>query len=474
MSIFTNFVKEIREKVEDALHINQPSDAASAHPPAASGLSSTAIPSTPGFPAPPTFAAPPPPHSRIVPGNPHHRNLVVCVDGTWQAPGTMADADSKGGIVQTPVIVPSNVVKLAYVFGGAEYPSNPGQKVYYHSGVATETDPEDKSKVEMQGMFGNIDDHVRDVYAWLAKEYAPGDEIYAFGFSRGSTIVRSLFSLIRYCGLVPIHRNATQNEINMSVNAAFNIYKLRGSVPDAEFAAKAAEFRASQAQPRLKFLGVFDTVEALEVPEGYTADKIINYLGQTAGYIEKNKFHDMRIGSEVVYAYHAMAIDETREYFPITLFEPQEPGATSLVREQKWFRGAHADVGGGFFEQGLSDISLQWMLSKAQGAGLIPRHGLDSFDKAHEVFLMGMVEDKWHQRKTLKVHDPFEKAKEGNGSTGKRVPRDLNLLCDPSKNCPSSLHESVFQVLLDVPIPPTLKAFLAQNFPEKLGLFRAG
>ena len=39
--------------------------------------------------------------------------------------------------------------------------------------------------------------------------------------------------------------------------------------------------------------------------------------------------------------------------------------------EQVWFSGAHSDVGGGYPEVDLSDITLDWMVEKARGAGLV-------------------------------------------------------------------------------------------------------
>jgi hypothetical protein len=38
--------------------------------------------------------------------------------------------------------------------------------------------------------------------------------------------------------------------------------------------------------------------------------------------------------------------------------------------EQVWFTGVHTDVGGGYPETGLSDITLDWMIGKARDAGL--------------------------------------------------------------------------------------------------------
>ncbi len=38
--------------------------------------------------------------------------------------------------------------------------------------------------------------------------------------------------------------------------------------------------------------------------------------------------------------------------------------------KQVWFCGMHSDVGGGYREQGLSDVPLLWMLSEAREHGL--------------------------------------------------------------------------------------------------------
>ena len=38
--------------------------------------------------------------------------------------------------------------------------------------------------------------------------------------------------------------------------------------------------------------------------------------------------------------------------------------------EQVWFPGVHSDVGGGYPEHDLSDITLEWMVKKAKADGL--------------------------------------------------------------------------------------------------------
>jgi len=45
--------------------------------------------------------------------------------------------------------------------------------------------------------------------------------------------------------------------------------------------------------------------------------------------------------------------------------------------EQRWFVGAHANVGGGCFNDTLAQIPLRWMMEKAANLGLAFRNGLE-------------------------------------------------------------------------------------------------
>ena len=82
----------------------------------------------------------------------------------------------------------------------------------------------------------------------------------------------------------------------------------------------------------------------------------------------KHQFHDTELSGAVEHAYHALAIDERRAPFePALWFYKPKPGQ---IIEQKWFCGVHSDIGGGYPERGLSDITLGWMIEKAQGPGL--------------------------------------------------------------------------------------------------------
>src|SRR3954447_1354914 len=56
------------------------------------------------------------------------------------------------------------------------------QSIYYNAGLGTQVG----SKVR-GGMFGvGIDDVLLETYQWLVENYNNGDDIFIFGFSRGS------------------------------------------------------------------------------------------------------------------------------------------------------------------------------------------------------------------------------------------------------------------------------------------------
>lgn len=100
--------------------------------------------------------------------------------------------------------------------------------------------------------------------------------------------------------------------------------------------------------PRIRFLGLWDVVGSF----GFAC------LGNQG----LNFFHHLELPSaNLDYCFHAMALDERRPSFQ----QIRLRGAREV-----WFRGVHSDIGGGNGNIGLSDITLKWMLLKAQAAGL--------------------------------------------------------------------------------------------------------
>jgi hypothetical protein len=60
-----------------------------------------------------------------------------------------------------------------------------------------------------------------------------------------------------------------------------------------------------------------------------------------------------------------MAIDEHRSIFDVFRFHPAARVA------ERWFTGSHTDVGGGYRNRELADITLHWMAQKAVAHGLV-------------------------------------------------------------------------------------------------------
>ncbi|HMI92862.1 MAG TPA: DUF2235 domain-containing protein [Polyangiales bacterium] len=278
------------------------------------------------------------------------RRLIVCCDGTW----------NKADQVHNGSPCPTNVVRLAY--STAKSDGATPQIIYYDQGVGTGNAIDRISG----GAFGEgLEDNVHDAYRFLLANYELGDEIFLFGFSRGAFTARSIGGMVRKCGIIKRASVATYHK-------AVQLYRSNARPDDEGPAQFRAEHSLAGAEPiAIKFIGVWDTVGSLGIP----------MRGLRSLTRQRYQFHDTELSGSVQNAYHALAIDERRAPFVPTLWlDRPKPGQTV---EQVWFCGAHSDVGGGYPEDGLSDIALEWMLAKAQANGLLldptsrPVHTLD-------------------------------------------------------------------------------------------------
>ena len=199
-----------------------------------------------------------------------------------------------------------------------------------------------------------IHKNIVDGYRYIVQNYASGDKIFLFGFSRGAYTVRALCGLINNCG-IPKRPDAKY------IAQAWRIYKSASKTnrPDGD---DAKEFRASHCHQsrNVHFVGVWDTVGSLGIP--------FSLMGMFKG---KDEFYDTKMGSNVSFARHALAIDEQRQDFEPTVWTPR-PGVNL---KQIWFAGSHADVGGSCGPDkhtGLiaADAPLEWVLSEAEKQGL--------------------------------------------------------------------------------------------------------
>jgi uncharacterized protein (DUF2235 family) len=256
------------------------------------------------------------------------KRIIFCADGTWDSP-----KDN------------TNVYKLF-----TSIPITANQIAFYDQGVGVDGGPLEKL---LGGAFGHgLFEKVKSGYTKIAHVYEPGDEIFIFGFSRGAYVARSLAGMIAACGLPGGNFDETV------VETAFKAYREK----DNRSALLATLADKNMAVAPIKMVGVWDTVGALGVPAifGGVDPAVYGFL-------------DTSLHPNVKNAYQALAIDEERREFPPTLWkEPQTPVPGQTI-EQVWFTGAHSDVGGGYpdDECGLSDITLGWMMKKAEKLGLV-------------------------------------------------------------------------------------------------------
>src|SRR6266566_8493914 len=258
------------------------------------------------------------------------KNVVICCDGTGNEFGEQN----------------SNVVKLYKTLV-----SDAGQVTYYHPGIGTMGARNALTRVgkwwtRVIGLaFGyGISDNVADAYEFLIRNFAPCDQVYVFGFSRGAYTARALCGMLHIVGLL--------TEGNEGL-IPYAIRMIKRSEIDFKVAADFKKTFSRECKPH--FVGVWDTVSSV----GW----IYNAVRFPFTRATKNPdFHIVR---------HAVSIDERRAFFRQNSFgEPHDPHQDVL---ELWFAGVHSDVGGSYPEpeSQLSKIALRSMVCEAELAGLV-------------------------------------------------------------------------------------------------------
>lgn len=273
------------------------------------------------------------------------KNIIVCTDGTWNHPA----ADDVASQDFTPA--DTNVYKLFALLAGETQVRSPttrvkrlqGQVAVYDDGVGA--DGIWAVRVVEGATGAGLELKLRDCYQFVSEQYEAGDRLYLFGFSRGAFTARSLGGMLTRCG-VP----APSCFNDACASHAFDVYRRNSAAVTAQFW---KDYRSQDVA--IEVIGVWDTVGALGIPISLFSP--LDHL--------LFRFYDTALHPNVRFGYHALAIDEKRESFTPTLWDAREG------IEQVWFAGVHADIGGGYNETGLSDLTLAWMLTKVQPHGLL-------------------------------------------------------------------------------------------------------
>jgi len=262
--------------------------------------------------------------------------------------------------------------------------TNGRQVALYDDGVGTSSF---KPLAIAGGAFGwGLKRNVLDLYGFICRNYREGADIHAFGFSRGAFTIRVLVGLIANQGLVPFE---SEEQLMRDAAGAYRAYRrrynatgglvtplrwLRDRVIEAWQRARGQrtyrELDGLKTFPKIRFVGVWDTVSAYGLPIEEMTRGVDLWLWPMSP-------PDRRLSDKVTRACHALALDDARLTFhPMLWTEADEKHAASAENtrderiSQVWFTGMHSNVGGGYPDDGLAHVSLTWMLNEACAAGL--------------------------------------------------------------------------------------------------------
>lgn len=295
------------------------------------------------------------------------KNIILCADGTG----------NKGGY--TP---DSNVYKI-YNSIDIHKDSNE-QIVFYDNGVGTAKNKYLRAATGAVGWgFGQ---NVRDLYAFLVKNYNPGDQIYLFGFSRGAATIRAFSGFVAACGLINYEKGGQKmgaRELKGAVKKAFKDYIRIGREYKRKCGILPVATRSSvnHGAVPIKFIGVWDTVSALGFPQRTDVTSIgiwvINLLLVGLDHLFDlpfpHRFYNYDLTDNVGYACQALSIDDERTSFWPMVWDETARDNGSV--EQVWFAGMHSNVGGGYNRAGLANVAYEWLMLRGHLHGLEYKSG---------------------------------------------------------------------------------------------------
>ncbi len=253
------------------------------------------------------------------------------------------------------------------------------QVAIYDDGVGTSSF---KPLAILGGAFGwGLKRNVLDLYKFVCRNYrSEDDEIFAFGFSRGAFTIRVVTGLICNQGLV---RYQTEAELHKKAKEAYRAFRREHfhTITRLEEIPRSirdlfSSYDKSKNRPvkTIRFLGLWDTVAAYGLP----IDEMTRGVSK---WIWPLELPERRLGETVLRACHALALDDERTTFHPVLWnergEKPVPADKDGVRRTKderisqvWFAGVHSNVGGGYPDDSLAHIPLNWIMTEAHECGL--------------------------------------------------------------------------------------------------------
>jgi uncharacterized protein (DUF2235 family) len=371
------------------------------------------------------------------------KNIVLLSDGT---------GNSSAAVFKT------NVWRLFQILDLHDPNS---QIAFYDDGVGTSSF---KLFAILGGVFGfGLKRNLIAIYSFCCRNYQPGDRIYCFGFSRGAFTIRIVAGMIASQGLV----NYDNNEADLARFAAdaYRLYRRRFNGGILKYLGYAhidlrgirdkvirwwrgiRSQKVSAPTPReiesIHFVGIWDTVDAYGGPI-QEMTRAIDY------WVWPLSMPDHFMSAKVHRACHALALEEERDAFSPVIWDERYVRGTAKVDGQEktqwlfgvdydprgeaakaadpapqartdvpaidrerisqvWFTGVHSDIGGGYPQNGLSYVTLDWMMERAKA------YGLHYLDEQRELLLSPQIDP----------NDKLNDSRKGLGSYYRYKPRNL-------------------------------------------------
>lgn len=287
------------------------------------------------------------------------KRLIITCDGTW------LNADN--GLVDGHKQQPSNVSRIGWAIKDTSRDGIP-QVVNYQAGVGT-------SGLKLSRVIGGatgegIKENIRVAYTYVATNWREGDEIFLMGYSRGAFTARSVGGIIGELGLLTRtglpHFNEIFEDLERKDDDRYVSQFPDDPFPDkgrfdSRYLSELVRRGMTRTRIPIKAICCWDTVGSLGIPRTAFIDGMTARQRRLRDY----QFSDTKIHPCVENAFQALALDEHRAPFSPALWEKQSDNQNTNLK-QVWFPGVHANVGGGYDDQELSNITLAWMMSRLE------------------------------------------------------------------------------------------------------------
>lgn len=190
----------------------------------------------------------------------------------------------------------------------------------------------------------DLAEEVISAYRFIVELYAPGDDIWLFGISRGAYTVRCVAGLINNCGILR-RRDLDDAAADLLYREAYRLYRSKNPLHDPH-GAQMESFRERLSWPLIgdrvpegeepplppvRFMGLFDTVGSLGIP---------TWTGGVG--LEWPEFHNNEVSSVVQDVFHLVSLHDR-----FWIFQPclalRKDGESEGIDEE-WVPGAHYDL----------------------------------------------------------------------------------------------------------------------------------